>query len=57
MRSYELRTVGGNRAMLMITAGRREPTYTLAWVRDDIVYALAGYGSSGDALPLAESVR
>ena len=57
MRSFEMKTVAGANAMLMISAGRREVAYTLAWTRDGIVYTLAGYGSSGDAVPLAESVH
>jgi hypothetical protein len=57
MRSYQMSDVAGVRAMLMISAGRREPAYSLVWARDGIVYTLAGYGGSGDAVPLAASVR
>lgn len=57
MRSYQLTRVASAPAMLMISAGRREPGYALAWSRDGIVFTLAGYGSSGDALPLAATVR
>jgi hypothetical protein len=56
MRSYEVTAVSGVPAMLMITGGRRGPTYVLAWVRDGIVFTLTGYGSSADAAPLAASV-
>lgn len=56
MRSYELTSVGGAPAMLMITGGRRGPTYVLAWVRDGIVFTITGYGSSADAAPLAGSI-
>lgn len=56
MRSYEIITVGGAPAMLMITGGRRGPTYVLTWVQDDIVFTLTGYGSSADAATLAASV-
>jgi hypothetical protein len=56
MRSYELTSVGGAPAMLMITGGRRGPTYVLAWVRDGVVFTLTGYGSSADAASLAASV-
>ena len=56
MRSYEMTTVGGAPAMLMITGGRRGPTYVLAWVRDGIVFTLTGYGSSADAASLATSI-
>jgi hypothetical protein len=41
--------------MLMITGGRRGPTYELAWVGDGVVYTLTGYGSSADAVSLANS--
>ena len=57
LRSYDATHVGDAPGMLMISAGRREPGYTLAWVRDGIVFTLAGYGSSGDAVPLAATVR
>ncbi len=57
LRSYVMTSVNGNRAMLMITAARREPTYALVWVRDGVVYTLSGYGSSGDAVALAGSIR
>jgi hypothetical protein len=56
-RSYELVRVADTDAMLVITGGRRGPTYALAWVRDGIVYTLTGYGSSGDAMPLAKSLE
>ncbi len=55
MRSYEIVRVGGAPAMLMITAGRRGAAYELAWVDAGVVYALTGYGSPGDAVPLAAS--
>jgi hypothetical protein len=59
VRSYEVVDVGGHPGggMLMITGGRRGPTYVLSWIADGIVYSLTGYGSSADALPLAKSVR
>jgi hypothetical protein len=57
MRSYEITSVAGAPAMLMITGGRRGPTYVLAWVRDGIVFMLTGYGSSADAASLAASVH
>lgn len=56
MRSYELVSVHGAPAMLMITAGRRGPTYVLAWVEGGLVFTLSGYGSSADAVPYAQSV-
>ena len=57
MRSYDTVDVAGAKGMLFNTASRRGPTYTLIWARDGTVYALAGYGSSADALPLATSIR
>lgn len=55
MRSYEMVHVGGAPAMLIVTAGRRGPAYELAWVDTGVVFALTGYGSPGDAVPLAAS--
>ncbi|HEY2375484.1 MAG TPA: hypothetical protein VGH98_05870 [Gemmatimonadaceae bacterium] len=57
MRSYVLTSVGGAPAMLMITGGRRGPTYVLAWLSDGIVFTITGYGSSADAASLAASVN
>jgi len=57
IRSYELVRVGDADAMLVITGGRRGPTYALAWVRDGVVFTLTGYGSSADAVPLARSLE
>lgn len=57
VRSYEVVRVGDRDAMLFITGGRRGPTYALAWMADGIVFTLTGYGSSADALPLANSAR
>jgi len=56
VRSYELVAVGDRQGMLMITGGRRGPTYVLAWMADGVVYTLTGYGSSADAVNLAKSV-
>lgn len=57
MRSYNTVAVGGKPAMLINTAGRRGPTYDLFWTSDGVVYSLAGYGSSADAVPLASSTN
>jgi hypothetical protein len=43
--------------MLVITGGRRGPTYALVWVQGGVVYTLTGYGSSADAVPLAKSLE
>ncbi len=57
LRSFEMKEVNGAPAMLLITAGRRGPTWELAWAKSGMVYALTGYGNSGDALPLANSMN
>lgn len=57
IRSYKVIRVGGSPAMLLNTAGRRQPTYVLIWAASGRVYTLAGYGSASDALPLARSLR
>jgi len=57
VRSYDVVDVGGHPGMLMITGGRRGPTYVLAWLADGVVYTLTGYGSSADAVALAKSVN
>ncbi len=57
MRSYDTLDVSGVRGMLLNTGGRRGPTYALIWAKDNKVFALTGYGSSADALPLAKSFR
>jgi hypothetical protein len=56
LRSFEIQDVNGAPAMLLISAGRRGPTWELVWAKDGVVYALSGYGNAGDALPLARSV-
>lgn len=55
-RSYQTVTVDGVQGMLVNTAGRRGPTYALIWAKNGMVYSLVGYGSSGDAVPLANSI-
>jgi len=57
MRSYEVVQVNGRPAMLLNTAGRRGPSYELLWTASGRVYSLIGYGSSGDAVSLAESIH
>jgi hypothetical protein len=56
-RSYEVVRVGNSDAMLVITGGRRGPTYALAWTQGGVVFTLTGYGSSADAVPLAKSLE
>ena len=56
MRSYDTVTVNGTPGMLLNTAGWRGRTYELLWTSNNIVYSLTGYGSSADAVPLANSL-
>lgn len=57
LRSYEGVTVNGAKGTLLGLGGRNGPTYTLTWTKGNMVYSLSGFGSSGDALSLAESVQ
>jgi hypothetical protein len=57
MRSYEPATVNGARGMLVTTAARRGPTCVLIWVKDGIVFSLAGYGNPAAVVSLANSVQ
>jgi len=57
MRSYDTVAVNSTPAVLFNTAGRRGPTYDLVWVRDGVVFSLAGYGNPADAVPLANSIH
>jgi len=57
LRSFEMKEVNGAQAMLLITAGRRGPTWELVWAKSGMVYTLTGYGNAGDAVPLAKSVN
>jgi hypothetical protein len=56
IRSYQTVDVGGSPGALLGTAFRRGPTYELIWTSGGMVYSLVGYGSSGDALPIARSL-
>ncbi|HEV2183515.1 MAG TPA: DUF4367 domain-containing protein, partial [Candidatus Acidoferrales bacterium] len=57
MRSYEAVKVNGVEGTLLDMAGRRGPTYTLIWAKNGTVYSLTGFGNSGDAVALANSVE
>lgn len=57
LRSYEAVKVNGVQGTLLNMAGRRGPTYTLIWAKAGMVYSLTGYGSPGDAVTLANSLR
>ncbi|MGH9524341.1 MAG: hypothetical protein ACRD3E_17595, partial [Terriglobales bacterium] len=56
-RSYQAVTVNGVPGSLLNLAGRRGPNYALFWAKDGIVYSLTGYGDSGEATKLAESLN
>lgn len=58
LRSYQGVTVNGAKGTLLGLGGRRDgPTYNLTWTRNGMAYSLSGYGSTGDALSIAESVQ
>jgi hypothetical protein len=57
LRSIEAKEVNGVHAMLLITAGRRGPTWAMVWAKNGMVYALTGYGNAADSVPLANSVN
>jgi len=57
MRSYEAVEVNGVPGTLLSMAGRRGPTYTLIWAKNGMVYWLTGFGDSGDAVSLADSLQ
>lgn len=57
MRSYETVKVNGVEGTLLDMAGRRGPTYTLIWAKNGTVYSLTGFGNSGDAVSLANSIE
>lgn len=57
MRSYEAVKVNGAPGTLLSMAGRRGPTYTLVWAKNGLVYTLTGYGDSGSAVSMADSLQ
>ncbi len=57
MRSYEVVKVNGVQGTLLNMAGRRGPTYTLLWAKNGMVYSLTGFGDSGSAVSLANSLK
>jgi hypothetical protein len=56
IRSLERVDINQTPGMLLNTASRRGPTYELVWVRNDLAYALIGYGNSGAAVPFAAAI-
>ena len=57
MRSYETVRVNGVQGTLLDMAGRRGPTYALLWAKNGRVYWLIGYGDSGTAVSMANSLQ
>lgn len=57
MRSYQTVKVNGAPGTLLNLGARRGPTYDLFWAKDGMVYSITGFGDSGEAVKLAESVR
>lgn len=57
LRSYEQVKVAGVRGTLLNLSGRRGLGYTLVWAKNGFVYSLTGYGDSGGAVGLADSLK
>lgn len=57
MRSYEAVKVNGVQGTLLNVAGRGGPTYALLWAKNGKVYSLLGYGDSGSAVSMANSLE
>jgi len=57
MRSYEAVKVNGVQGTLLNMAGRGGPTYALLWAKNGKVYSLLGYGDSGSAVSMANSLE
>lgn len=57
MRSYESVKVNGVKGTLLNLSGRRGATYTLVWAKNGMVYSMTGFGDSGDAVSLADSLH
>jgi hypothetical protein len=57
LRSYQAVKVAGTQGTLLSMAGRRGPGYTLVWAENGIAYSLTGFGDSGQAVALADSLK
>ena len=57
LRSYQNVKVDGTNGTLLSMAGRRGPGYALIWTKDNIAYTLTGFGDSGQAVQLADSLK
>ncbi len=54
--SYNVVEVNGAQGTLINESGRRGLSYVLIWVKDGIIYCLAGHGDSSAAVALANSL-
>ncbi len=54
--SYNVVEVNGAQGTLINESGRRGSSYVLIWVKDGIIYCLAGHGDSSAAVALASSL-
>ena len=54
--SYSVVEVNGAQGTLINESGRRGLSYVLIWVKDGIIYCLAGHGDSSAAVALANSL-
>jgi hypothetical protein len=56
--SYRTVSIEGVQGVLVscFKSGERPPGYALIWIKDGFVYAVSGFGDSGLAIPLAESM-
>jgi Putative zinc-finger len=55
--SYSVVDIKGAQGTLISHTDRRGSEYVLVWVKDGIIYALTGHGTSGDALKVADSLE
>ena len=55
--SYDVVDVNGVQGTLVNNPGSRGPRYALIWVKGGMVYSLLGFGDSGDAVSLANSLN
>jgi hypothetical protein len=55
--SYDLVDVNGVQGTLVNNPGSRGPRYALIWVKGGMVYSLIGFGDSGEAVALANSLN
>jgi len=56
LRSYQVVDVNGVPGTLVSNPNAQGPRYALIWVKGGIIYSLIGYGDSGEALTLANSL-